>query len=82
VTDSFVLLWTVAHQASLSMGFPRQEDWNGLPFLPSGDLPNPGIEPASPAAPALAGEFFTTVPPGKPLWAGYTRMRKTTVLAL
>ena len=62
--------------------FPWQEYWNGLPFLPSGDLPNPGIEPASPAAPALAGEFFTTVPPGKPLWAGYTKMLKTTVLAL
>ena len=48
------------------MGFPRQEYWNGLPFHPPGDLPGPGIEPASPAALALAGEFFTAEPPGKP----------------
>ena len=59
----FVTLWTVARQASLSMGFPRQEYWSGLPFLSPGDLPNPGMEPLSPA---LAGEFFTTEPPGKP----------------
>ena len=44
----FVSPWTVAHQAPLSMEFSRK-DWNGLPFSPSGDLPNPGIEPASPA---------------------------------
>ena len=43
----FVTLWTVAHHASLSMGFPRQEYWNGLPFPSPGDLPNPGIEPGS-----------------------------------
>ena len=46
------------------MGFPRQEYWNGLPFPPPGDLPNPGIEPTSPA---LAGGFFTTKPTGKPV---------------
>ena len=46
------------------MGFPRQEYWSGLPFLPSGDLPNPGIEPESPV---LAGGFFTTESPGNPL---------------
>ena len=40
-------LWTVARQAPLSMGFARQEYWSGLPFPPSGDLPNPGIERAS-----------------------------------
>ena len=40
---------TVAHQASLSMGFPRQEFWNGLPFHSPGNLLNPGIEPESPA---------------------------------
>ena len=45
------------------MGFLRQEYWRGLPFPPPGDLPDPGIEPTSPA---LAGGFFTTVPPGKP----------------
>ena len=46
---TFVTPWTVAHQAPLSMGFPRQEYWSGLPFLPPGDLPDPGIEPRSPA---------------------------------
>ena len=58
----FATPWTVAHQAPLSMAFPRQEYWSGLPFPPPGDLPDPGIEPASPA---LAGRFFTTEPPGK-----------------
>ena len=52
----------VALQAPLSMGFSRQEYWNGLPCPPPGDLPNPGIEPISLA---LAGRFFTTEPPGK-----------------
>ena len=52
--------WTVARQAPLSIGFPRQEYWNGLPFLTPGDLPNPGIHPTSLASPALAGGFFTT----------------------
>ena len=46
--------WTVAHQAPLSMGFSSQEYWSGLPFPPPGDLPNPGIEPASLISPALA----------------------------
>ena len=45
----FVTSWTVASQAPLSMGFSRQEYWNGLPFLPPGDLPDPGIKPESPA---------------------------------
>ena len=49
----FVILWTVAHQAFLSVGFSRQEYWSGLPFPALGDLPDPGIEPRSPAAPAL-----------------------------
>ena len=49
VSDSFVTPWTVAHQAPLFMGFPRQECWSGLPFPSPGDLPNPGIEPRSPA---------------------------------
>ena len=59
----------IAHQAPLPMKFSRQEYWSGFPFPPSGDLPDPGIEPSSPA---LAGGFFTTEPPGKPLclnWA-------------
>ena len=59
MSDSFVTLWTAAHQAPLSMGFPRQEYWNGLPFLSSGDLPEPGVKPASPA---LAG-FLIPEPP-------------------
>ena len=45
----FATPWTVAYQASLSMGFSRQEYWNGLPFPSPGDLPDPGIEPGSPA---------------------------------
>ena len=56
----FATPWTVACQALLSMGFPRQEYWSGLPFLSPGDLPNPGVEPASLMSPALAGGFFTT----------------------
>ena len=56
----FATLGTIACQAPLSMGFPRQEYWNGLPFLSPGDLPNPGIKPASFMFPALAGMFFTT----------------------
>ena len=59
--------WTVALQASLSMGFSRREYWNGLPSPPSGDLPDLGIEPTSPVSPALAGGFFTTELPGKPV---------------
>ena len=55
----FAALWTVVHQAPLSMGFSRQEYWGGWPFPPPGDLPNPGIEPASLMSPALAGRFFT-----------------------
>ena len=50
----FATLWTVAHQASLSMGFSRQEYWSGLPFPSPGDLPDPGIEPRSPALEADA----------------------------
>ena len=61
--DSFAAPWTVAHQAPLSMGFPRQEHWSGLPFPSPGCLPDPGIEPASPA---LVGGFFTTEQQGRP----------------
>ena len=56
----FVTLWTVARQAPLSMGFPRQEHWNGVPCPPPGDLPDPGTEPVSIMSPALAGVFFAT----------------------
>ena len=53
------MLWTVARQAPLSMGFSRQEYWSGLPFPSPGDLPEPGIEPASLVSSELAGGFFT-----------------------
>ena len=52
----FMTPWTIAHQTHLSMGFPRQEYWSGLPFPTLGDLPNPGIKLTSLA---LTGEFFT-----------------------
>ena len=53
-------LWTVACQAPLSVGFSRQEYWSGLPCPPSGDLPDPEIEPMSFTSPGSAGGFFTT----------------------
>ena len=56
----FAPAWTVAHQAPLCMGFPRQEYWSGLPCPPPGDLHDPGIEAASLMSHALAGRFFTT----------------------
>ena len=59
----FATPWTVAHQAPLSMGFSRQEYWSGLPFPSPGDLPDPGIEPRSPA---LQADSLTSEPPGKP----------------
>ena len=67
----FVTLQTVACQAPLSMGLSRQEFWSGLPCPPPRDLPDPGVEPASPA---LTGGFFTTEPPGKPLSTSYTKI--------
>ena len=63
--DSLRPPWAVGQQAPLSMGFPRQEYRSGLPFPAPGDLPDPGIEPTSLKSPALADEFFTTVPLGK-----------------
>ena len=65
--------WTAAYQASPSMGFSRREHWSGLPFPSPRDLPNPGIEPMSPA---LADDrFFTTEPPGK-LMEYYSALKK------
>ena len=58
----FATPWTVTHQAPLSMGFSRQEYWNDLPFPSPGNLPNPGIEPRSPA---LQADALTSEPPGK-----------------
>ena len=62
----FATWWTVAYKASPSMGFSRQEYWSGLPFPSPGDLPDPGIEPGSPA---LQADALTSEPPGKPLAA-------------
>ena len=62
-------LWTIACQAPLSMGFSRQECWSGLPFPSPGDLPDPGIEPASLMPPELAGEFLLLCHLGGPLRA-------------
>ena len=64
----FETLWTIAHQAPLSMGFSRQEYWSGLPCPPPGDLPDPGIEPMSPA---LQVDSLPTEPPGKPTVGPY-----------
>ena len=61
----FVTPWTVAHQVPLSLGFPRQEYWSGLPCSAPRDLPNPGIEPASLVSPALHADSLPTEPPGK-----------------
>ena len=57
MSDSFETPWTVAHQASLSMGFPRQEYWSGLTLPSPGDLPDTGIKPWSPA---LQADFLLT----------------------
>ena len=64
VSDS-VTPGTVVHQLPVSMEFSRQEHWSGSPFPPPGDLLDPGIKPGSLATPALAGRFFSTLPPGK-----------------
>ena len=60
----FATSWTVAYQAPPSIGFSRQEYWSGLPFPSPGDLPDPGIEPRSPA---LEADALTSEPSGKPL---------------
>ena len=63
----FVILWiTVACHTPLTLGFSRQEYWSGLPYPPPGDLPHPGIEPMSPASPAMQEDSLPTEPRGKP----------------
>ena len=57
--------WTIAHQAPLSMGFPRQEYWSGLSFPSPGNLPDPEIEPGSPA---LQADSLLSEPQGKLFW--------------
>ena len=59
----FAIPWTISYQAPPSMKFSRQEYWSGLPFPSPGDLPNPGIEPRSPA---LQADGLPSEPPGKP----------------
>ena len=59
--------WTAARQAPWSMGSSRQEDWSGLPFSSPGDLPNPGMEPRSPA---MQADSLPAEPPGKPKKTG------------
>ena len=63
IVHSSVSMLHACSVAPLSMGFPRQEYWSGLPIPSPGDLPNPGIESVSPA---LAGRLFTAEPTGKP----------------
>ena len=59
----FVTPWTVAYQAPLSIGFPRQESWSEWSLPSPGDLPNPGVKPRSPA---LQADSLLSEPPGKP----------------
>ena len=74
----FVIPWTVARQAPMSLECSRQEYWSGLPFSTPRDLPHSGIKPASFSSSVFAGTFFTTVPPGKPLWV--SELQKMAVL--
>jgi len=66
MSDSFMTLWAIAHQAPLSMGFPRQEYWSVLSFPTPGDLSDQGTEHMSPE---LEDIFLTTAPPGKPKYS-------------
>ena len=74
-------LWTVAHQAPLSMGFSRQQHWSGLPCPSPWDLPDPGIKLTSLASLVLAGRFFTTERPRKPeIWVEHLQWKKNITL--
>ena len=64
----FVTPWNIASQASLSMRFPKQEYWSGLPFPSAWYLPDSGMQHESPVAPILAGGFLTTESPEKPIY--------------
>ena len=74
----FATLWTVAYQASPSMGFSRQEYWSGLPFPSPGDLPYPGIEPRSAT---LQADALSSEPPGKP-WGNVKKALRRGSLAV
>ena len=67
MSDFFVILWSIAFQAPLSMGFSREEYWNGLPFPTPSDLPIPEMDHTSPVSPVLPGRCFITEPPGNPV---------------
>ena len=75
---TLLTLWTIAHQAPLSMGFSKQEQWSELPFPPPGDLPNPLIKLASPSL-LCAGRFFTCWATGE---AHSTELRPEDILQL
>ena len=78
MSDSFATPWTVAPQALLSMGFPRQEYWSGLSFPSPGDLTKPRSKPQSPA---LADRFcFTTEPPGMPTMEYYSAIKNNEIM--
>ena len=64
VMSDFCDLWAVVHQAPLSIGFSRQEYWSELPYPSTGDHPDPGIKPRTPA---LQADSLPSEPPGKPL---------------
>ena len=68
----FATVWTIVHQAPLSMGFSRQGYWSALPCPPPEDLPNPGFEPASPVSPALQTDSLLLIPGGSPFPYIYT----------
>ena len=71
VTTNSATLWTVARQAPLFMGFFRHEYWSELPFPPSGNLPNTGIEPGSPVSPALKVDSLLLSHQGSPINVEY-----------
>ena len=63
----FVTLWNVTHQTPLSLEFSRQEYWSELPCPPPGDLPDPGMEPSSPASPTLQADYLPLSHRGSPM---------------
>ena len=69
----FAIPWIVAHQVPLSMGFPKQECWSGLPIPSPGDFSNPGIEPGSLA---LGIEALSCEPPGNHIPLGNSKLKK------
>ena len=69
---TFVTPWSVAHQAPLSMRFPRQEYWSGLPFPSPGDLPDPGIEPFSPRLLHWQADSLPLSQLGSPVTSNYS----------